>query len=269
MQRLPVESSDIVSIGYDPHAQVLEIEFKGGRVYQYADVEQHVYDLFIKADSFGEYFYAQISKRYRYKKVASETESGKPVGGLTFATGNQHKFAEAQAALQAVGIDIQQLDVQLDEIQSHEAEQVALYKAKQAHKLSGRPVFVEDSFWNIVALRGFPGAFMSYVADWLKAEDFIALMAGKADRTVICTQTVVFYDGKRSKVFSQDHLGIIADAPRGKGRYSIDEVVVPAGQNLTLAEIHEQDSLGFESSDDGVWQAFAKWCALQRRLGKV
>lgn len=39
MQRLPVESSSIVSIGYVPHERVLELEFRqSGEVYQYFDV---------------------------------------------------------------------------------------------------------------------------------------------------------------------------------------------------------------------------------------
>jgi hypothetical protein len=38
MDRTPVSSSNLSSVGYDPDEQILEIEFNGGRVYQYYDV---------------------------------------------------------------------------------------------------------------------------------------------------------------------------------------------------------------------------------------
>ena len=38
MERTPVTSTDILSIGYDTDNQTLEIEFIRGAVYQYSDV---------------------------------------------------------------------------------------------------------------------------------------------------------------------------------------------------------------------------------------
>ena len=44
MDRNPVSSSKshVVSIGYDVGEMVLEVEFKGGRVYQYLDVPEYL-----------------------------------------------------------------------------------------------------------------------------------------------------------------------------------------------------------------------------------
>lgn len=267
MQRIPVESSDIVSIGYDPKERVLEIEFKENRVYQYFDVEQRVYDLFLKADSYGEYFYAHINKHYRYKRI-SETEVGKSQK-LGFVTGNEFKFRDAYAILDGFGIEIEQLDLPVVEIQSDDKEAIATHKAKEAYRLAGRPVVVQDTFWNILALRGFPGAFMSYVTDWLRAEDFLALMADKKDRTIIRTHSIAYYDGKRSKLFSKDFSGTITTEPRGESRFSIDRIVVSAGQTKTIAEIRQEEGVSSISRDDSLWGEFAKWYQLQKRLGKV
>src|SRR5256885_161986 len=101
------------------------------------------------------------------------------------------------------------LRLPVDEIQGHEPQAIAMHKAKEAHKLAQRPVVVNDAFWNILALRGFPGAYMSYIVGWLKPEDFLALLKNKPDRTISCTDTLVYYDGKRSKVFSRDIWGKI------------------------------------------------------------
>ena len=40
MNREPVESSNLVSVGYDGNMATLEIEFKGNSVYQYFDVSR-------------------------------------------------------------------------------------------------------------------------------------------------------------------------------------------------------------------------------------
>ncbi|HKU18284.1 MAG TPA: non-canonical purine NTP pyrophosphatase [Candidatus Saccharimonadales bacterium] len=268
MQRLPVESSDIVSVGYDPKTRVLEIEFKENRVYQYRDVEPDVYERFLRADSYGQYFYAFISGHYRYDRLEQKSD-GAPPTPLAFVTSNLRKFQSLQQACEPLGIELERLELPVDETQSYDAQEIALKKAKSAYKLARRPVVVNDAFWNIIALKGFPGAFMGYMAGWLQPEDFLRLMEGKQDRTVVCSDTLVYYDGKRSKLFAHDSQGAIVDAPRGQG-LSIEQLVVIAGQNETIAERYAKEPLSPRPpAVDGIWHAFAKWYNLQRRLGKV
>jgi hypothetical protein len=42
MERKAVESSNLASVGYDEHEEILEIEFQHGGVYQYFDVPKKV-----------------------------------------------------------------------------------------------------------------------------------------------------------------------------------------------------------------------------------
>jgi len=69
MNRITVQSSNIVSVGYDEKSGVLEIEFSNG-IYQYFDVPQEEYQGFINAPSLGKYFQMNIKRRYRYVKLA-------------------------------------------------------------------------------------------------------------------------------------------------------------------------------------------------------
>lgn len=56
MQRVPVDSSRIASIGYAPEPQVLELEFRqSGEVYRYFDVPAEEHMAFLAADSKGAY----------------------------------------------------------------------------------------------------------------------------------------------------------------------------------------------------------------------
>lgn len=267
MQRLKVESSHILSIGYDLKTRILEVEFPENRIYQYSDVEPRVYELFKDADSYGEYFYAHINKHYRYKRV--DGEESQTFNKLALVTGSSSKFHSARAALESFGISIEQLDLSVPEIQSHNTDEVALHKAKDSYKLATRPLIVQDVFCNILALRGFPGAYTHHITDWLTAEDFVTLMKDKKDRTIIRTHTVAYFDGKRSKLFSKDFLGTIADEPRGNGSSPMDKLIISAGQTRTNAEISDAEGKSSIAPEESAWAEFAKWYSLQKRLGKV
>lgn len=69
MERNPVSSSSIVSIGYDESAATLEIEFSNGAVYQYFDVPPAVYRELMAASSLGQYLAQQIKGSYRYARI--------------------------------------------------------------------------------------------------------------------------------------------------------------------------------------------------------
>ena len=69
MERVPVTSSHIQSIGYDSDSQTLEIEFNSGHVYNYFNVPQEEYDAMMHSDSKGKYFNANIRGRYSESKL--------------------------------------------------------------------------------------------------------------------------------------------------------------------------------------------------------
>ncbi len=62
MERIPVSSSNIASIGYDSGAQVLEVEFHNGSLYQYSEVPDWEYEGFMAAASKGAYLHSNIKK---------------------------------------------------------------------------------------------------------------------------------------------------------------------------------------------------------------
>jgi hypothetical protein len=56
MIRQPVSSSNISSIGHDPRHNVLEVEFRSGRVFQYSDVNPDEHAALMGAKSIGSHF---------------------------------------------------------------------------------------------------------------------------------------------------------------------------------------------------------------------
>jgi hypothetical protein len=56
MNRNPVTSSVLASVGYDPMTWILELEFHSGRVYEYYNIPQKVYTDLLSAPSHGRFF---------------------------------------------------------------------------------------------------------------------------------------------------------------------------------------------------------------------
>ena len=68
MERQPVSSSNISSIGYDLNSNVLEIEFIAGTVYQYFDVPEYVWRELMEAASHGSFFAQNIKNVYSFSR---------------------------------------------------------------------------------------------------------------------------------------------------------------------------------------------------------
>ncbi len=69
MRRQPVQSSSLVSVGYDSGAETLEIEYSGGAVYQYFEVPDFVHRRLIGASSPGAFVNAVVKPNYRFREV--------------------------------------------------------------------------------------------------------------------------------------------------------------------------------------------------------
>ena len=69
MNRDPVASSNLISVGYDESAQTLEVEFANGTVYQYYNVGSDLYDQFMRSPSKGQFLNIYIRNAYPYSRI--------------------------------------------------------------------------------------------------------------------------------------------------------------------------------------------------------
>lgn len=68
----PVQSSQIEAIGHDAATSTLRVKFKGsGSTYDYAGVPADVHGKFLKAESIGKFFGAQVKGKFDFKKLAA------------------------------------------------------------------------------------------------------------------------------------------------------------------------------------------------------
>lgn len=174
---------------------------------------------------------------------------------IIFSTGNKTKLNEAIKTCKLFDIEITQRHLDIDEIQSHNPLVIARHKAEQAYGIVKQPVVVNDSFWSIVALNGFPGGYMKDMTKWFNSDDFLNLMRDKSDRRFCITDCIVYQDDKIEKTIVKEFWGVIADSPVGNGN-SIENVAIING--LTLAQYHELGRSALKT-DENIWNEFAKW----------
>lgn len=66
---IPVESSNIESIGYDKTQFVLRVKFLTGTTYDYSPVPETIFEGFKDALSKGKYLYKHIIGKYAFTKI--------------------------------------------------------------------------------------------------------------------------------------------------------------------------------------------------------
>jgi KTSC domain len=69
VERQPVKSRILRSVGYDDHIKILEIEFQNGLVYQYSGVPPKVYADLMHSGETGKYFSEKVRPKFQSKQV--------------------------------------------------------------------------------------------------------------------------------------------------------------------------------------------------------
>jgi KTSC domain len=73
---VPVASSLLSSVAYAQDRAILQLEFRGGAVYQYHGVPRQSYQELLEADSHGAYFNRHIRNIFPYALVPPASQSG-------------------------------------------------------------------------------------------------------------------------------------------------------------------------------------------------
>jgi len=71
LERQPVKSRILRSVGYDDSTKILEIEFHTGLVYQYSGVPPKVYTDLMHSGEIGKYFSEKVRPRFQTKQVVA------------------------------------------------------------------------------------------------------------------------------------------------------------------------------------------------------
>jgi hypothetical protein len=74
---LATQSSSLAQVAYDPRRSILQVEFRDGATYQYADVPVETYHDLLQADSKGAYFNRCVRNIFRHALVRAAPVASK------------------------------------------------------------------------------------------------------------------------------------------------------------------------------------------------
>jgi len=160
------------------------------------------------------------------------------VNTVTFITGNQHK-ADNLARLLGMPLDHVKLD--LDEIQSTELRDIVEHKAKQAYETIKQPVLVDDVGLYFTAIGGLPGPFVKFFVE-AGTEKLCRMLDGFDDRSAVGKAGIGYYDENGFRYFEGEIHGTIAEHPRGNGGFGWDATFEADGYDgRTRAELTQDE----------------------------
>jgi XTP/dITP diphosphohydrolase len=164
---------------------------------------------------------------------------------LIFATNNQHKVEEMQAAighafeltsLQHTGIDID-IPEPHDTLEANASE-----KSWTIYKLYNSNCFSEDTGLEVDALDGEPGVKSARYAGEDKAfkkniDKLLLKLSGAEDRKARFRTIISLILEGKEYLFEGVCEGVIGKTPRGNEGFGYDSVFLPAGAEKTFAEM--------------------------------
>lgn len=161
---------------------------------------------------------------------------------IWFATSNEHKFRECSLILSEFGISPGRLSSKGQELQSNDPAEIARYAAIRSYSEHKRPLFVEDTALSVDDLRGFPGAYASFVFNTIGAGGVLKLMSGMTKRGAEFVSAVAYCDSSfEPRLFVGQLRGRIATHAAGRGGFGFDPIFVPTEGKKTLAQLTLQE----------------------------
>jgi XTP/dITP diphosphohydrolase len=164
---------------------------------------------------------------------------------LIFATNNQHKVEEIQAAIgqHLEVISLKQAGIDIDIPEPHDTlEANAAEKSQTIFRLTGENCFSEDTGLEVDALNGEPGVKSARYAGEDKAfakniEKLLGKMGNTENRRARFRTVISLLWQGQQWLFEGICEGTIIHEPTGEGGFGYDPVFMPAGSNRTFAQM--------------------------------
>lgn len=156
-----------------------------------------------------------------------------------FITGNQNK---ADYLSRQLGVTLEHLKVDLDELQSTDLHVIVEHKLKQAFAVCNKPVLVEDVSLVFNVLGELPGPYIKWFIDYAGDEACCRMLDGFDDRSARIRCTFGYYDGTTVTYFDSELPGTIADTPSGENGFGFDRFFINEGYTVTRAAMSIEEN---------------------------
>ncbi|HEU4906856.1 MAG TPA: non-canonical purine NTP pyrophosphatase [Solirubrobacterales bacterium] len=153
---------------------------------------------------------------------------------MIFATGNRHKLREMRELLPGVALEGLPEGVELPPEEGESFAEIALEKARAAHRATGEAAIGDDSGIGAVGLGGLPGIHSARyggegASDEENLEKLLREVAAAGEERgayYVCALALVEADGGEH-VFEQRCDGHLIEQARGEGGFGYDPAFVP------------------------------------------
>ena len=155
---------------------------------------------------------------------------------------------------------VQMKNLDIVEPQLNSIEEIAVYKAKQAHRLLQKPVIVQDSGLVIKQLKDFPGPYTKYVSQTIGCTGILKLLEGKSDRLCGFSACLVFVDEKEEvHIFNEQdkerYWGEVADS--NETCHLFDDGIDINGKAPSFKQLGKQAASWSSSNpNENLWSIF-------------
>ena len=160
---------------------------------------------------------------------------------IVFVTHNKGKAKSAEKYFK--DLKISTYEYELDEPRSDDIKVIATAKVKEAYEVVKKPCMAMDADFHIVALNGFPKAFVNFALDTIGVDGILKLMDKVEDRTCYFRQCIAYFDGKEISYYWGESRGTLATEKRGidtEEKWSdLWYIFIPKNCTKTLAEMNE------------------------------
>lgn len=170
---------------------------------------------------------------------------------IYFVTRNIHKFNEVLDLFtkENVNYDLKQIDIETIEIQADSIKDIALFKLDSVKDKIDGSFFIEDAgFFVDDPLKGFPGAFSSYVLKTIGNEGILKLINDYDITNAHFSAIIALYFKPFEEVFlfEGNVKGKVSKTIRGTGGFGFDPIFIPdETPDKTFAELSMEEKNSF------------------------
>ncbi|MCG7845246.1 MAG: non-canonical purine NTP pyrophosphatase [Methanomassiliicoccales archaeon] len=152
-------------------------------------------------------------------------------------TSNRHKLDEYHHGLSALGVTVEHLPVECDEIQADTLREVVLSCLEQLKRDGHRNFMLDDSGLFVPSLNGFPGVYSAYIMQTIGCQGMLRLIDGLDRRARFECCIGVSSEELGDFTVTGVSPGTITLEERGEGGFGYDPIFVPDGYELTFAQM--------------------------------
>jgi XTP/dITP diphosphohydrolase len=156
---------------------------------------------------------------------------------VSLITGNKGKLQEFRHELARIGVEVRQLEADIDEIQADTLQEVVDHCLDQADAEGLGDIVLDDSGLFVEALGGFPGVYSAYAFKTLGCQGLLRLLEGKEDRRARFHSCIGASIGGEHIIVTGTVLGHIGMELKGQMGFGFDPVFVPEGRSTTFAQM--------------------------------